>query len=99
MRIDGIQPSGLFERAELLKKTVQDKRMPSFKDTLAVFLKDVNETQKIADDAQMKFLTGEVKDVHQVMSKSEEAKVSFNMLMELRNKSVDGLQELLRTKL
>jgi flagellar hook-basal body complex protein FliE len=47
----------------------------------------------------MKLLTGETNDVHQAMNKSAKAEVAFNMLMELRNKVIDGYSEIMRMRL
>jgi flagellar hook-basal body complex protein FliE len=99
MRIDGIRPGTGIEKPEFPKRITSDKQSLSFKDTLATFLGDVNNSQKTASDAQVKFLTGEVTDVHQVVNKSEEAKLGFNMLMELRNKSLDGYKEIMQIRL
>jgi flagellar hook-basal body complex protein FliE len=99
MRIDGIQFGAYPGIPEVQRSVAAGKAVPSFKETLASFVDDVNGMQKSASEAQQKFLTGETTDVHQVMSKSEEAKTGFNMLMELRNKSVDGFQEMMRIKL
>jgi flagellar hook-basal body complex protein FliE len=99
VRIDHIQ-SRLFSGIPELHPTgAPDKGVPSFKETLASFLDDVNGAQKNASDAQTKFLTGETSDVHRVMSASEEGQTAFNLLMELRNKTVDGYQELMRIRL
>jgi flagellar hook-basal body complex protein FliE len=99
MRIEAINPAGQAERPELLKHVAQPADTPSFKETLNGFLNEVNEMQKTAGDAQKKFLAGEVNDVHQVTAASEEANTGFNMLMELRNKALDGFHEAMRTKL
>ncbi len=97
MRMQEIGAIASIDRIEIHKQ--QNAPVPSFKDTMASFLTDVNYSQKSASDAQLKLLSGEATDVHQVMIKSEEAKISFNMLMELKTKSMDGLQDLMRTKL
>jgi flagellar hook-basal body complex protein FliE len=99
MRIDGIDPVHFFGAPELRKSNASNTDVPSFKETLATFLIDVNSAQKESSDAQKKFLAGEITDVHQVKIKSEEANTGFNMLMELRNKGLDGLKEVLGTKL
>ena len=44
MRIDGIQPGDPIEKPEFHKKIAADKQVPSFKDTLATFLDDVNKS-------------------------------------------------------
>jgi len=72
---------------------------PSFKDTLNGFLKDVDQMQKKADLSIQRLAAGEITDVHQVMSASEEANVAFNMMMEIRSKVMDAYQEIMRIRL
>jgi flagellar hook-basal body complex protein FliE len=69
----------------------------SFGETLKQFVSDVNEMQVTSADKAMKFATGEIKDVHEVMAASEEAGISLSLLLELRNKALDGYKELMRT--
>jgi flagellar hook-basal body complex protein FliE len=69
----------------------------SFGDTLKEFINDVNDMQITAGDKTMKFATGEIKDLHEVMAAAEEAGISLMLLMELRNKALDGYKELMRT--
>lgn len=69
----------------------------SFGDTLKQFVSDVNEIQVTSADKAMKFATGEIKDVHEVMAAAEEAGISLSLLLELRNKALDGYKELMRT--
>ena len=76
--------------------TVNDKRVRSFEDTLKGFLGDVNTMQNEADASIEKFVAGEVKDVHQVMAAVTEARTSFNLMLEIRNKTLDAYQELMR---
>ena len=76
--------------------TVNDKRVRSFEDTLKGFLGDVNTMQNEADASIEKFAAGEVKDVHQVMAAVSEARTSFNLMLEIRNKTLDAYQELMR---
>jgi flagellar hook-basal body complex protein FliE len=46
-----------------------------------------------ADQSIQKMVSGEITDVHQVMTSVEEANVAFNMMMEIRNKVLDAYQE------
>ena len=69
----------------------------TFGDTLKGFVQDVNAMQRDAADKTMKFATGEIKDLHEVMAASEEASISLMLLIELRNKAVDAYKELMRT--
>jgi flagellar hook-basal body complex protein FliE len=68
----------------------------SFDSTLKEFISDVNNLQNQAGDAMNKMATGESTDIHEVMVAVEKAKTSFELLMELRNKTVDAYRELIR---
>ncbi|MBD3316985.1 MAG: flagellar hook-basal body complex protein FliE [Chitinivibrionales bacterium] len=99
MRIDGIGPQRSIDHARIRRNVAPGGKTPSFKDTLATFLGDVNASQKAASEAKNQLIAGKITDVHQVMNKSEEAKVAFNMLMEIRNKALDGYNEIMRMRL
>lgn len=71
----------------------------SFADTLKKFVSDVNTMQGKADESIQKMASGEITDVHQVMTAVEEANVSFNMMMEIRNKVMDAYQEIMRMRI
>jgi flagellar hook-basal body complex protein FliE len=70
----------------------------SFQTMFNSFLKDVNEMQHKADQSVQKMMTGEIKDVHQVMLAVGEAKVAFNLLLEIRNKTMEAYKEILSMK-
>jgi flagellar hook-basal body complex protein FliE len=70
----------------------------SFGDMFSSFLKDVNTMQNRADTSIQKMVTGEIKDVHQVMLAVGEAKVAFNLLLEIRNKTMEAYQEVMRMR-
>jgi flagellar hook-basal body complex protein FliE len=93
-RIGPVDPKDIKRAASAVRRDI-----PSFRDTFKAFLNDVNEKQNVSNEVQAKFMAGETTDVHQVMAKSEEANVAFNMLLELRNKAMDGYQEILRLRL
>ncbi len=61
----------------------------SFTDTLKGFIQDVNSMQKDSAHKSERFLKGEAVDMHDVMIAAEKAKTSFQLLMELRNKTLD----------
>jgi len=74
----------------------QNPNVRSFEDTLKDFLGDVNSMQNEADASIEKFVAGEVKDVHQVMAAVSEARTSFNLMLEIRTKTLEAYQELMR---
>jgi len=100
--MEGINSIGPIQPGSLPRKinpTFQQEGGVSFKDTLNGFLGEVNHLQKQADVAVKKLAAGEITDVNQVMTASEEAKVAFNMMMEIRNKVMDAYQEVMRIRL
>ncbi|RPH93697.1 flagellar hook-basal body complex protein FliE [candidate division KSB1 bacterium] len=68
----------------------------SFANTLKTFVSGVNDMQLTSVDKSQKFATGEIKDLHEVMAAAEEAGISLQLLIELRNKTVEAYRELVR---
>jgi flagellar hook-basal body complex protein FliE len=62
----------------------------SFGDTLKKAIGDVSTQQDTAQDYLQRFVRGEPVELHQVMAASEEAQLSLEMLVELRNKLMDA---------
>jgi flagellar hook-basal body complex protein FliE len=63
---------------------------PSFGDTLKRALGEVSSSQDTAQDYIQRFTRGEPVELHQVMAAAEEASISLEMLVELRNKLMDA---------
>ncbi len=68
-----------------------------FGSTLKKFMSDVNAMQVKADMKTQQFATGEIQDLHEVMAAAEEASISMMLLLEIRNKALEGYKELMRT--
>ncbi len=68
----------------------------TFSETMGNFVNDVNDLQGQAATSVERFLTGEIKDAHDVMIAVEKASVSFELMMELRNKMVEAYHEVFR---
>jgi flagellar hook-basal body complex protein FliE len=63
---------------------------PSFADTLKRAIGEVSASQDTAQDYIQRFVRGEPVELHQVMAATEEAEISLEMLVELRNKLMDA---------
>jgi flagellar hook-basal body complex protein FliE len=94
--VDGLQGSRDLEVRKARINT--NNTGANFDDMLKGFVTDVNQMQKTADESIQKMVSGEIKDVHQVMLAVGEAKVAFNMMLEIRNKTMDAYQELMRMR-
>lgn len=67
---------------------------PSFADTFARALDEVNATRNHGGDMVRRFAAGEPVEIHQVMAASEEAGVALDLVIELRNKVVEAYRSL-----
>ena len=73
-----------------------DVERPDFSDLVKDFTKDVNDLQFQAGHAIDMLATGQAADVHQVMVAVEEAGIARDMMLEIRNRVLEGYQELIR---
>jgi flagellar hook-basal body complex protein FliE len=71
----------------------------SFQNLLSNFVGDVNAQQTAANDAVTGLMSGKNVSLHQAMISMEEASVSFQMMVEVRNKLLDSYQELMRMQI
>ena len=67
-----------------------------FKDVIGTFIKDVDNMQKVSEQAIKDYSTGEITDIHEVMIAAEEANLSFQLMMEVRNKLIESYREIMR---
>lgn len=93
--VPGLETKISTELSARLTEKVSSQ-VKSFDDTLKEFVSDVNQLQSHAQDATNKMIAGDPIDVHEVMVAAEKAKTSFELLMELRNKTIEGYRELIR---
>lgn len=68
----------------------------SFTNVLGQLVGDVNSKQVAAGDAVNGLLTGGNVSLHQAMIAMEEANVSFQLMIQVRNKLLESYQELMR---
>ncbi len=71
----------------------------SFGDFIQQSIAEVNELQSEADDAVQKLQTGDNKDIHGTLIALEKADISFQLLMQIRNKIVAAYQEIMRMQI
>jgi len=68
----------------------------SFSNVLGNFVQDVSDKQTAANEAVTGLLGGKNVSLHQTMISMEEASVSFQLMVEVRNRLLDSYQELMR---
>lgn len=85
-----------FLQNQFLEKMQPEPQATGFGDVFKNALKEVSAAQNVSDQKTDQLLTGEVKDVHEVMIASQKASLSLQMTMQVRNKVVEAYQEVMR---
>jgi flagellar hook-basal body complex protein FliE len=70
-----------------------------FSDVLGQMVQEVNGKQAAAGEAVEGLLTGDKVSLHQAMISMEEASVSFQLMVEVRNKLLESYQEIMRMQI
>ena len=95
----GIAPLNNIE--PLLNPAIRESQSESeadgaFAGIIKQAMNDVNQAQIEADQAIQELATGNEKDIHQTMIALEKAEVSFQLMMQVRNKIVSAYEEIMR---
>jgi flagellar hook-basal body complex protein FliE len=81
-----------------IDSAVVTEKSSDFGAWLDMELTQVNKKINDADSQLAKLATGETDNLHQVMMSMEDAKLSFQLVLQIRNHVLDAYQELLRTQ-
>jgi flagellar hook-basal body complex protein FliE len=93
LRPGGINP---LEIPQPLRAPVSTDGPQSFEGVLGRLVQEVNEKQIASQAAVRGLMAGEDIPLHRVMIAAEEASVSFQLMVEVRNKLLEAYQELMR---
>ncbi|MCP9446232.1 MAG: flagellar hook-basal body complex protein FliE [Nitrospira sp.] len=69
---------------------------PGFMDSLKQAIGQVNDAQLQAGRAVDELMTGESQDIHRAMVALQQANVSFQLMMQIRNKLIAAYEEIQR---
>ncbi len=84
--------------AEAVRKTQNTAESPSgdFGKTISDFIMAVNADQKTSAREVSEVIQGKSENLHQAMASMEEARLSFQLMIEVRNKLMESYQTLQR---
>lgn len=99
MKINGVQQNNIIKNFN--ERSIENKKEnnSSFFSTLQEKLSEVNEKQITADKTTESFIKGEEEDIHKVMLATQEAKMSLELAVQIRNKLVEAYQEIDRMQI
>ena len=95
-RVSQPRPMEVRDLQEISIAPQSEANASSFADIFTRLVGEVNEKQVAAGDAVNGLLAGNNVSLHQAMIAIEEASVSFQLMVEVRNKLVESYQELMR---
>ncbi len=79
-----------------LKQQPKAESGPSFMDHLKDSVNEVNQMHHDADKMAVKLSTGESQNIHETMLAATQAELSFNLMVQVRNKVLEAYQEVMR---
>jgi len=95
-----LQRTSPIQQLKDLESKVQKKSTgpggASFKDFLTEAVETVDKAHQASDQEIKKVLSGELQDVHSAMIAMQKADLSFQMMMQVRNKLLEAYQEVMR---
>lgn len=71
----------------------------SFADMLTRAVGNVDQTMKESDQNVQDFIAGKTDNVHDVMISMQRAQLSFQMMVEMRNKAIEAYHEISRMQI
>ena len=91
MKIDSISTERFLESIQKPQKT-----QSSFADALKDSISKVGEIEKEADKEAEKLARMETQDIHSTMIAIEKADITFQLMMQVRNKILTAYEEIMR---
>jgi flagellar hook-basal body complex protein FliE len=94
----GLEQIGSVNRESIFSKSIDDKKIPA-KDFMAYVkegVNEVNQMQKTADKMSVDVASGNAENLHETMLALTQAELSFNLMVQVRNKGLEAYQEIMR---
>ena len=94
--IGQLSPNLQLPEIRKAKDLIKTDGGPGFGEVLKDAITTTNELQKQSDQEIQKLMTGESQDLHTTLIAVQKADLSFQMMMQVRNKIVQAYQEIMR---
>jgi flagellar hook-basal body complex protein FliE len=96
MAIDGLRALGSIDPRTAYLGQAKTPGKGDFAQQLSSAIESVNQAQTHRDDLVASMVRGDAVEVHEIMTAAEEAHLSFELMLEVRNKLLEGYQEIMR---
>ncbi|HQU72484.1 MAG TPA: flagellar hook-basal body complex protein FliE [Calditrichia bacterium] len=97
-QLSSIKLRDLVSRSESAQgnQVISGEKAHNFGDTISGFLEAVNDQQKTAAGGVTDVIEGKSDNLHETMIQLEEASLSFQLMLEIRNKLLESYKEIER---
>lgn len=97
--IKGLQPQREVQIGPQRQELRRPETRESFADTLSRAIGSVDNTMKVSEQSIQDFAAGKTENVHEVMINMQRAQLSFQLMVEIRNKAIETYQEISRMQI
>ena len=96
--LESVNLNQLIDQGKSKQKVDLSKELgeKDFGETISDFVKAVNQSQIDSEGAIRDVIEGKSENIHQAMATAEEAKLSFQLMIEIRNRLLDSYKEIQR---
>ncbi len=95
----GLNPKMQLPEIPMPRTSQEAAKGEKFGDVLRDAISTTNELQKQSNQEVQKFMAGESQDLHTTMIAVQKADLSFQMMMQVRNKLINAYQEIMRMQI
>ena len=99
MRIDAWRSIGSVDPRLVYQDHQQPEAKSNFAQTLQSALNEINSLQAQRDEMVENMISGQVSEVHDVMTAAEAAQLAFELLLDTRNRLLEAYQEIMRMQI
>jgi flagellar hook-basal body complex protein FliE len=93
VELSGITAQQIGELSSEPRELAHGSSGPSFADMLSEAVNSVDQTMKESNQKVENFVAGKTENVHDVMISMQRAQLSFQLMVEMRNKAIETYQE------
>lgn len=94
IELKALQQTGDIEISPKKQELQAEKPSGSFTDMLSKAVNSVDQTIKASDQKVEDFVAGKTQNVHDVMISMQRAQLSFQLMVEVRNKAIETYREI-----
>lgn len=99
MSVTSLEPIASFQITPFESLLSSDKSAVDFPKLLVDEMAKVNQSILLAERSLRDLAAGNTENLHQIMISMEEAKLSFQLMLQMRNKVLEAYQEVLRMQI